>query len=55
MSEFMDRAKAEAAKRWPFTGKPNKDMEPLDWFNEGMGCGFVLGAQWAVEQEATDE
>lgn len=49
---ITDRARAEAEKRW----HPRKsDRLPIDWLDEGMASGFVLGAQWAASQEPTDE
>lgn len=53
-TDFTAAARAEAEKRWPRTGKPNAEMHPADWLDEGMASGFVLGAQWSAAQEPTD-
>lgn len=50
MSDFADRARAEAERRWP---GPNIVM-PSGWHEKGMVSGFVLGALWAAEQEPSD-
>lgn len=41
----IERARAEASKRWQ---SRESDRLPIDWLNEGMASGFVLGAQWAL-------
>ena len=41
-----DDARAEAARRWG--DRRTSDRLPMDWLDEGMASGFVLGAQWAV-------
>ena len=28
------------------------DRLPMDWLDEGMASGFVLGAQWAADRAA---
>lgn len=50
MSDFADRARAEAERRWP---GPNIVM-PSGWHEKGMVSGFVLGALWAAKQEPSD-
>lgn len=45
MSEFMDRARAEADRR---------DIIDTDWYAREAGLLFADGAQWASEQEPTD-
>ena len=37
---------AEAARRWG--DRRTSDRLPMDWLDEGMASGFVLGAQWAA-------
>ena len=46
MSKFKDRAEDEAARR---------DREDSDWYAREAGLLFADGAQWASEQEPTDE
>ena len=46
MSEFMDRARAEAARR---------DEADSDWYAREAGLLFADGAQWATEQKPTDD
>ena len=48
MSEFMDRAKAEAEKEWRVFGTTTLG-------NYRMHEAFGRGALWASEQEPTDE
>lgn len=58
MSEFTDRARTEAEKRWHPTirsGINQPPFGPTDYLDEGMASGFVLGALWAAEQEPTEE
>lgn len=45
-----DAAREEAERRWPRTSQPNKDMTPVNWHDEGMASGFVLGSEWQAEQ-----
>ena len=51
---FTKAARAEAERRW---SPRESDRLPMDWLDEGMGSGFVLGALWArtylAEQEPT--
>lgn len=58
MSDYVtDDARAEAARRWG--DRRTSDRLPMDWLDEGMASGFVLGAQWAAARAetttATDE
>ena len=46
-----DDARAEAARRWG--DRRTSDRLPMDWLDEGMASGFVLGAQWAVARAET--
>ena len=46
-----DDARAEAAQRWG--DRRTSDRLPMDWLNEGMASGFVLGAQWAADRAET--
>ena len=50
MSDFADRARAEAGRRWP---GPSIVM-PSGWHEKGMASGFVLGALWAAKQVPSD-
>ena len=43
-----DDARAEAARRWG--DRRTSDRLPMDWLDEGMASGFVLGAQWAADR-----
>ena len=43
---ITDDARAEAARRWG--DRRTSDRLPVDWLDEGMASGFVLGAQWAA-------
>ncbi|WP_440221191.1 hypothetical protein [Dietzia sp. MNB45] len=54
--EWADTARAEAGRRWgwPSTVKPNSEMSPSDWLDEGMASGFVIGALWAVDSAEGD-
>ena len=52
--DFAEAARAEAERRW---SPRESDRLPMDWLDEGMGSGFVLGALWArthIGQEPTD-
>lgn len=54
MTSFTDRARAEAEKRWHPTigdGVNQPPFGPDDYIDTGMVDGFVLGAQWAAEQD----
>ena len=46
-----DDARAEAARRWG--DRRTSDRLPVDWLDEGMASGFVLGAQWAAARAET--
>ena len=46
-----DAARAEAARRWG--GRRTSDRLSMDWLDEGMASGFVLGAQWAAARAET--
>ena len=46
-----DDARAEAARRWG--DRRTSDRLPMDWLDEGMASGFVLGAQWAAARTET--
>ena len=53
MSEFMDRARAEAERRWPGCALHQVcEHQMRDEFQERDR--FLTGAQWASEQEPTD-
>ena len=58
MSEFMDRARAEAehkvAKRNRAAFENEGEYLSHTW-GQGFKRGFTEGAAWAVEQEPTDE
>ena len=56
LDEVIPRARAEAGRRWgwPSTVKPNSEMSPSDWLDEGMASGFVVGALWAVDPAEGD-
>ncbi len=43
--DVLEEARVEAARRWG--GRRMSDRLPIDWLDEGMASGFVLGAQWA--------
>ena len=49
---IADDARAEAARRWG--GRRTSDRLPVDWLDEGMASGFVLGAQWAADRAALE-
>ena len=46
-----DNARAEAGRRWGY--RRASDRLPIDWLNEGMASGFVLGTQWAAGRAET--
>lgn len=46
-----DEARVEAERRWPQPFR-RSDRLPIDWLNEGMSSGFVLGAQWQSARDA---
>ena len=46
-----DNASAEAERRWG--DRRTSDRLPIDWLDEGMASGFVLGAQWAAGRAET--
>ena len=46
-----DDARAEADRRWG--DRRTSDRLPMDWLDEGMASGFVLGAQWAAGRAET--
>lgn len=47
-----DAARTEAERRWG--DRRTSDRLPIDWLDEGMASGFVLGAQWAIAQLVRD-
>ena len=51
MTTITDNARAEAERRWG--DRRAFDLLPIDWLNEGMASGFVLGAQWAAGRAET--
>lgn len=51
---FTTAARAEAEHRWPSSGPRNLHRD-IEWHDEGMASGFVLGAQWSAAQEPTEE
>ena len=53
MSEFMDRARAEAERRWPGCAL-HQDCEHQMRDEFQKRDRFLAGAQWSVEQEPTD-
>ena len=54
MSEFMERARAEAERRWPGCAL-HRDCEHQMRDEFQKRDRFLTGAQWAVEQEPTDQ
>lgn len=50
--QWLTAARAEAGRRWgwPATVKPNNEMTPQDWRDEGKASGFVAGAMWAIDR-----
>ena len=48
---IADDARAEAARRWG--DRRTSDRLPIDWLDDGMASGFVLGAQWAAARAET--
>ena len=48
---LISSARDEADRRWPQSSpdfKRHVKKTPLEWLDEGMASGFVLGAQWAA-------
>ena len=57
MSEFMDRARAEAEGRWPLDVPPDKEIYtyPRRATREHKNAAFASGALWALYQQPTDK
>lgn len=61
MTDLMDRvrekARDESTRRWghrkPFDENP-PNHGPMDWLDDGMAAGFVLGAMWQAGRTLTN-